>query len=120
MRVFGEMEERGLPGPHIGKERLGLKKRNGDFELLGQSRGVLGVPQLERIHDVALHPEGCLAPFVHEGDHRPLGEEGQKRGAQTKQTKRSRKGVRNSRPMRTSTPMISAACSSSRAAAGST
>ena len=79
VRVFGEMEERGLPGPHIGKERLGLKKRNGDFELLGQSRGVLGVPQLERIHDVALHPEGCLAPFVHEGDHRPLGEEGQKR-----------------------------------------
>lgn len=66
-------------GPHIGKERLGLKKRNGDFELLGQCRGVFGVPQLERIHDVALHPEGCLAPFVHEGDHRPLGEEGQKR-----------------------------------------
>ena len=68
-----------MPRPHIGEERLRLKKRDGDFELSGQRRGVLGVPQVKRIHDVALHPEGCLAPFVHEGDHRPLGEEGQKR-----------------------------------------
>ena len=79
VRVFGEMEERGLPGPHIGKERLGLKSGTGISSSSARAGACLAFHNWSVSMTWRCIQRDAFAPFVHEGDHRPLGEEGQKR-----------------------------------------